>query len=218
MRTFSKVIPWLAFLCFLLLTGCGDRNNAKNFLLLHPGVTWYYDVDIQGMKQEMQVQVGEIVKIDGADAYPLSYSYHELALPTQIEYYVVREQAVLFPRLDNVQGQFLKKPQQTFLKFPLKKGDKWEWSGKLIPVGERKEAASGTVKVAVEDEETVSTPAGTYKNAVRVSFVSVNQTNGTKFEIKEERWYVNKVGMVKEVLYDERGNEVLTAVLKKVEK
>ena len=217
MKIMVKAILGLFFLG-LISTGCAERNDAKRFLLLNPGVTWYYDVDIQGVKQEMQVQVGEAKQIAGKNAYPLSYSYHELALPTQIEYYVVQDKAVLIPRLDNVQGQFLKKPQQTFLRFPLKKGDRWEWSGKLIPVGENDAVASGSVKATVEDEETVVTPAGTYQKAVRISFVSENEADGAKFEIKEERWYVNKVGMVKEVLYDEIGNEILTAVLKKVEK
>jgi hypothetical protein len=217
MKTLFKVLAILTFLG-LILSGCGDRENHKEFLLLSPGVTWFYDVDIQGQKSEMQVQVGEIKNIAGENAYPLSYSYNELALPTQIEYYVPKEKAVLFTRLDNVQGQYLKKPQQTFLKFPLKKGDKWEWTGSLVPVGENGALASGTVKAAVEDEETITTPAGTYKKAMRISFVSVNESEGTKFEIQEKRWYVNKVGMVKEVLYDEEGNEVLTAVLKKLEK
>lgn len=217
MKSLSWGMICLAFLS-VMLTGCGDRGEAKGFLAINPGVTWYYEVDIQGDKTEMQVQVGEPKTIEGKTAYPLSYSYNQLALPTQIEYYVTQDKAVLFPRLDNVQGQFLKKPQQTFLKFPLKKGDEWEWSGKLIPVGEKEAVASGTVKTVVEDEETVTTPAGTYKKAVRITLVSVHESQGTKFELKEDRWYVNKIGMVKEVLYDEEGNQVLIAVLEKIEK
>lgn len=217
----KKIVGTIIFLVLLAMAvGCGNQNEAKAFLPLNPGVTWHYDVDIQGQKLEMQVQVGETKEVEGKIAYPVSYSYSELALPTQIEYYVLQEKAILFPRVDNVQGQFLKKPFQTFFKFPLKEGSKWEWSGKLIPVGENKEAVTlGTVKTTVEDEETVSTPAGTYKKALRISFVSVNEAaDGTKFEIKEDRWYVKKIGMVKEVLYDERGNQVLVAVLRKFEK
>ncbi|HHT62849.1 MAG: hypothetical protein ACOX4H_12105 [Bacillota bacterium] len=217
MKIMFKAAVFLIFLS-IALVGCGAEDDARGFLLLNPGVTWYYDVDIQGEKLEMQVQVGETKNIAGKTAYPLSYSYNELALPTQIEYYAVQDKAVLFPRLDNVQGQFLKKPEQTFLKFPLKEGDKWEWSGRLIPVGEKEAVASGKVQAVVESKETVNTPAGTYKDAVRISFVSVNESGDTRFDIKEKRWYVKGVGMVKEVLYDEKGNEVLTAVLKKLEK
>lgn len=216
MRNLSLGIIFLAF--FGLLTGCGDRGGAKEFLQITPGVTWYYEVNIQGAKSEMQVQVGEPKTVEGETAFPLSYSYNQLALPTQIEYYVPSEKALLFPRLDNVQGQFLKKPYQTFLKFPLKEGDKWEWSGKLVPIGEKEAVSSSTVKTVVEDKETINTPAGTYKNAVRISLDTINESQGTKFQLKEDRWYVNKVGMVKEVLYDEKGNEVLSAVLKKIEK
>lgn len=216
MRNFSLGIMCLVFLG--LITGCGDRGGAKEFLQLTPGVTWYYEVNIQGDKTEMQVQVGEPKKVEGKTAYPLSYSYNQLSLPTQIEYYVPSEKALLFPRLDNVQGQFLKKPYQTFLKFPLKEGDKWEWSGKLVPIGKQEEVSTGTVKTQVKDKETISTPAGTYKNAVRISLDTINESQGTRFQIKEDRWYVNKVGMVKEVVYDEEGNEVLTAVLKKIKK
>ena len=90
--------------------------------------------------------------------------------------------------------------------------------GRLIPVGEKEAVASGKVQAVVESKETVNTPAGTYKDAVRISFVSVNESGDTRFDIKEKRWYVKGVGMVKEVLYDEKGNEVLTAVLKKLEK
>jgi len=216
-----KFFSW-GIICFaifsLILTGCGNRDDVKDFLAIKPGVIWYYEVDIQGDKSEMQIQVGEPEKIEGKTAYPLSYSYNQLALPTQIEYYVTQDKSVLFPRLDNVQGQYLKKPVQTFLKFPLKKGDKWEWSGKLVPVGEKEAVVNGTLKTVVEEEETVNTPAGTYKKAVRISLVSVHESQGTKFELKEERWYVNKIGMVKEVLYDEKGDPVLTAVLKKIEK
>ncbi|MEL7568312.1 MAG: hypothetical protein AAGU27_26030 [Dehalobacterium sp.] len=217
MKFFTWGMICLIFLSFMF-TGCGDRDDVKDFLAIKPGVIWYYEVDIQGAKSEMQIQVGEPKEIEGKTAYPLSYSYNQLALPTQIEYYVTQDKSVLFPRIDNVQGQFLKKPAQTFLKFPLKKGDEWEWSGKLVPVGEKEAVVSGSVKTVVEDEETITTPATTYKKAVRISLVSVHESQGTEFELKEERWYVNKIGMVKEVLYDEKGNPVLTAALKKIEK
>ncbi|WP_148137660.1 hypothetical protein [Candidatus Formimonas warabiya] len=217
MKTSYKLFMIISCL-FLFSAGCAARNEAKNFLPLNPGVTWYYDVDIQGEKVEMQVQVGEQKEVEGKLAYPLSYSYHQQALPTQIEYYAVEDKTIMFPRIDNVQGQFAKKPSQVFLKFPLKKGDKWEWSGKLLPLGKKEAVATGTVQAVVQEAETVSTPAQTYKNALRISFTSVFTTQGTNFGIKEDRWYVNKIGMVKEVVYDEKGEQVLIAVLHKIKK
>ncbi|MGI6711678.1 MAG: hypothetical protein ACOX4L_02935 [Bacillota bacterium] len=202
-------------LFFILTTGCAVRKQAQDFFPLKPGNVWQYDVDVQGENIQMMVEVGEPQIVEGDHVFPFSYSYHELALPTQVEYYKVEDNAVLFPRIDNIQGQFLKKPIQEFLQFPLSKGKKWGWSGKLVPVGINKESISGDIVTVVKDIETVTTPAGTYKNAYRISINSKFQTQGSSFSIKEDRWYVKGVGMVKEVLYDDRKGEVLTAVLKK---
>lgn len=202
----------------LLAVGCAAGNEAKAFLPLTPGNIWTYDVDIQGEKVEMHVEAGQPKNVEGKNTIPLSYSYSSLALPTQIEYYSTRENAIVFPRIDNVQGQYLKKPILVFLKFPLKKGAKWEWSGKLVPMGSNKTVVQAKVVTQVKNIESVLTPAGNYKKAFKISFVSSFNSQGNNFVIKEERWYVKEVGMVKEVLYDDQGEEVLVALLKKFRK
>lgn len=209
---------FMVCLFFALIAGCAQRQEARTFLPLNPGNTWQYTVNVDGEKQRMQVEVGESREVEGYNAFSLSYSYQQLALPTQVEYYVPQENAVLFPRLDNVQGQYLKKPFQILLKFPLKKGEKWEWDGKLVPVGSKTPAVDARIQTEVTRVETVTVPAGTYKNAVRVSFSSVFNTGDTGFEVKEDRWYVKGIGMVKEVLYDEKGEEILVAVLNSFKK
>jgi len=218
MKKFFQGIFLTCFIIAVSSLGCAARKEAKNFLPLSPGNTWSYNVDIQGESVQMQVEVGEPKDVEGNNAFPLSYSYNQLALPTQVEYFVIEEDAILFPRIDNVQGQYLKKPFQTFLKFPLKKGEKWEWSGKLVPVGVKTGEIDGKVTVLVKNIEGISVPAGTYEKAVRVSFTSTFETEGTSFKILEDRWYVKGTGMVKEVLYDDQGKQVLVAVLKEFKK
>ncbi len=218
MKTWQGLIYGLMIICCLLFAGCAGREDARSFIPLKPGVIWYYDVNIQGETVQMQAQVGEPQKIEGNNAYPVTYSSNEKALPTLIEYYVIEDQKILFPRLDNVQGQFVKTPIQTYLKFPLKKGANWKWSGKLLPVGEKEAVARETVETVVVDHETVTTPLRKFKNAVRISFLLNFHTEDKELKIKGDRWYVKKFGMVKEVLYDEKGNQVLVAVLKKLDK
>ncbi|NMA13778.1 MAG: hypothetical protein GX930_00865 [Clostridia bacterium] len=208
----------LLSLFILLVVGCAGQNEAKNFLPLTPGNLWTYDVNIQGERTDMQVEVGQPREVEGKNAIPLSYSYNRLALPTQVEYYVIEDNAIVFPRIDNVQGQYLKKPFQVFLKFPLKPGAKWEWTGNLVTMGDDDKKTRARVRVEVNEAEKVVTHVATYQKAVKISFNSVFDANGTDFAIKEDRWYVKGVGMVKEVLYDETGEEIMVAILKKLEK
>jgi hypothetical protein len=216
MKSSIKVI--LFALVLLAASGCAGRDDAKSFLPLEPGNKWTYAVNIEGKDVELFVEVGQPREVEGKTAFPLSYSYSNLGLPTQIEYYVVQEDAIIFPRIDNVQGQYLKKPFQVFLKFPLKEGSKWEWSGNLVPEAAGEETTKASVNAEVREVETVVTPIKTYKKALRISFESSFDTAEADFVVREDRWYVKGVGMVKEVLYDDAGEELLSAVLKNFKK
>jgi hypothetical protein len=81
MKIMFKAAVFLIFLS-IALVGCGAEDDARGFLLLNPGVTWYYDVDIQGEKLEMQVQVGETKNIAGKTAYPYALVSFIFYLPT----------------------------------------------------------------------------------------------------------------------------------------
>ena len=105
MKIMFKAAVFLIFLS-IALVGCGAEDDARGFLLLNPGVTWYYDVDIQGEKLEMQVQVGN-KNIAGKTAYPCLILIMNWLCP-QIEYYAVQDKAVLFQGLIMYKASFKK--------------------------------------------------------------------------------------------------------------
>lgn len=218
MKTPLRMIAFGLVFGLIFVWGCAAKKPLGNYLPLSPGRVWTYTVNIRGAGSEMIVEAGEPQSVEGNSVIPLSYAYANTALPTQIEYYRIQEDAILLPRIDNVQGQYLKKPFQVFIKLPLKAGAKWEWNGRLVPIGAGLSSTREKVLTRVTGEEKVITPAGTYEKAMGITFRTVYETGETSFTLRDDRWYVRGVGMVKEVLYDEQDREVMTAVLKKIKK
>ncbi len=71
------------------------------------------------------------------------------------------------------------------IKFPLKKGDSWDWSGKQ---GDQEQKAAFTN----EGEEEIKTPAGTYKTWKIVVVIEQEGASSTA-----AYWYAAGVGMVR---------------------
>ncbi len=126
---------------------------------------------------------------------------------TQKEYFAVTEEGLKSFRVVAGARTVETTPPILRIKFPIKKGDSWEWAGKQ---GDKEQKAAFTN----EGEEEIKTPAGTYKAWKIVVVIDQEGASSTA-----AYWYAAGVGMIRQdVSMNLRGKLVkLTTELKAFE-
>lgn len=201
-------------LAAVLLTSVGRAQTltlkeSTPLFPLTPGNTWTYKVTGDKDAKAATVKVSGIEKFGDTTAARLEWSRGGKLIATEL--YTVEKDGVY--KVENGGVKFDK--PICFIRIPLPKDkENWKFESK---VGDKENKGTFTV-----GRETVTVPAGTYKDAVTVSSrdfkVDVRSETGgldSKTDMTVKYWYAEKVGLVKSVV--EIGGASVTLELEKAE-
>ncbi|MFP4498692.1 MAG: hypothetical protein ACLFQV_10810 [Vulcanimicrobiota bacterium] len=219
MRKFKWVLAVAVVVAMALaFSACTKKQPAtgKEYFPLEMGDQWTYNSTIGGTTEmEMVFKVTGTEEINGVETKILEAFVEDNSI--QKEYYELSDKGLIaHKRYMSAAGQELVlNPPEMMLKFPLKVGDSWTWSGDIDG------QPAGNYTFTVEAEEEVTVPAGTFM-AYKVKLVGkaaseeTEETEATETteegteaveeETTEEeevmvestRWFVKDIGMVKE--------------------
>ena len=196
-------MKWMAA---ALLAAFVQETKGEDLAPLKEGTKWTYVTE--GSEFTMKVSGREKVGDVECTVIETTVKDKQEQEHTQKEYFAVTKEGLKSYRITAGTRTVDSSPPVLRIKFPLKKGDSWEWSGKQ---GEREQKAS----FSNEGEEEIKTPAGTYK-AWKIVAV-IEQQDGASSTAAY--WYAPGVGLVRQdVSMNLRGKLVkLTTELKSFE-
>lgn len=224
MRKFLFVWVILLAICFL---GCNSKTKAienkekeskktdwTQYFPLKEGNMWVYGVKA-GSNTNLDkyfIVVSGKENVNGTECFVCEggiYKGDDEKKVAQWEYYTISDDGLfaikrayrnktLFTNFD---------PPEPMLKFPLEKGKKWKWHGKIF------KNTSGKFDFEVIGEEEIITPAGTFK-ATRVD---MKGTASDGSSVESSKWYAEGVGVVKEETTTAVGHIVAELVWAKVD-
>lgn len=198
-KTKLNIIMTIAILAVIILSfsSCSFFKQPDYFPL-NQGSEWVY---VFG-SDELTFKVTGEETVNGKKCS--IYEAVMKGIPSQREYYqkTDKELIAVMRSYGNGQIKVNLNPPETLMKFPLKTGDSWTWSGQL---GNTEKV---TFNFKVSKKEKITVPAGTF-NSIKIEING--STQGGK-SISTERWYAPNVGMIKDI--SKFGPINLTAELK----
>lgn len=188
----------------IIISGCVSNEQKEtnrqttsesDYFPLSIGNSWSYYFKIETGETKVQkivdIQISKKEKIDGVETYAMEYKLGDKVL--QIEYYTnEKEKVICYKRILSGTNFDINPPQLLYDFSSLKKGEKWEWNGK---VGEQEARLKGEVL----GEETITVPTGTFKT-YRVKIIV--RDSGGMILVSSDRWFAQDIGMVKEESID----------------
>lgn len=184
-KTKLKLIMTVMILTAMILSfsSC-SLFKQPDYFPLSQGSEWTYAFG----KDEVTFKVTGEETVDGKKC--AIYEAVIKNIPSQKEYYYKTDKEVTSIMRSYANGQVKVKlePPETIMKFPLKVGESWTWTGQMGNV----EKVTFTFKVAKKEKITV--PAGTF-NAIKLD---IEGTTPQGKSINTERWYAPDVGMIKD--------------------
>jgi hypothetical protein len=219
MKKFQVSLPIIAALLGCFLLGCGEKSDLERYYPLTEGLSFTHNMDIltvdhkNGKKELRQKLIRKVLakkELMGKIVVPILLMYQQNIFQKDIVlleeiYYVISDKNGIAEfgkeliEIDKKGNQEKNEPEifdnlKFLLKPPLTKGNKWE-----ISVYNKFINKDLLVNATIESlEETVSVPAGTYKNCLKIrrhKTVEVPSLGQVKAE--QLIWYAPKVGMVK---------------------
>ncbi len=188
----------------VMISGCisneekqtnGQTTTKGDYFPLLIGNSWSYDLNIEtgetNVQKTMDVQISKKEKIGGVGTYAMEYKLEGKVLQT--EFYTNENEKVICYKRILIGTNFDINPPQLLYDFSsLKKGEKWEWRGK---VGYQEASLKGEVL----GEETITVPGGTFKTyKVKV----IIRDDGGRILVSTDRWFAQGIGMIKEESID----------------
>lgn len=202
------------FIAFTL-SSCSKKPVGSEYFPLNKGITWTYDLKIQYTNEKEVVDRQLIITNLGLEKFG-EKSYYVRRTSSNIDYYHNFDEQGLYreglrtivetkPRLD--------RERRYVLKQPLEIGTEWREISRPIlmlrvypyrvKVGKD---AQVPMSYRIESlSETVTVPAGTFNNCIKVVAEGVfkiytDAVNGeTEIPVRQEEWYAPGVGLVKQV-------------------
>jgi uncharacterized protein DUF3108 len=189
----------LIFLPLLPLNNLYGSEPASRYYPLKPGLTWTYTVTSE------KINNGKIVitnlpakEMGGVTVTPRKWDmggvvrYHLMAMDSMGIYRYGEQQ-------DENAAPVLTKPKAYSLRDPVATGTTWDMASKL---GEDELTISLTVE-SITDSVTV--PAGTYKDCVKIKHLGGKK--GAPISLEAYEWYAPEVGLVKSMATITRVNK-----------
>ena len=164
---------------------------------VHPGSDENVKVDPDGkVRLPVSVVVAGSEKIDGVDT--TKYELIRQGTVQLTEFFKVEDKGVTaIARIPVGEGTYKLLPPQQLLKFPLREGDKWEYSGKVRQDDGEELATRQTFEIV--GREGIQLPSGKFDSYhLRMTVLSPEP------KIIEDRWFVPNIGFVKIVTEFER--------------
>jgi hypothetical protein len=174
-----------------------DKEKTPDYYPLKPGTKWFYELNGNGQKIKLQIQVSKIETIDGNKMALVETVINGMVTGT--EHVTATEKGVFRHRMNGIELS----PPVCILKYPYKKDDTWEGE---TTVGAEKIMVKGK---ALGDEE-VSVPAGKYKTVK-----ADTETSGAGMKMTASLWFAPDVGLVKQTIAVQ--DKTLTFELEKFE-
>jgi hypothetical protein len=192
MRT--RLVAIFSLLFTLLPVDYLHGNESLLYFPLKPGMTWTYQVVSDR---------GETRKIIVTDLPPREIGDTKLALKKwnfggASKYYLIGTDDSGVYRYGEQESEnsepIVTKPKVYYLKNPISNGTTWDINTKL---GED----NLTVNLTIESiSDSVSVPAGTFKDCLKIKHVGGNQQNGASISLEAYEWYAPEVGLVKSIV------------------
>jgi hypothetical protein len=198
-----KRILILVILVLMLTIGQGVCAEDENYFPLKVGNTWNYTVTVREQKLQAEYKVAQKTSIEGQEAWAVEASINGMA--QEKTYYFQNAVGVFSIFRSLLAYNFRFEPAQQILKYPVAIGDFWEQIGEFSDVVQNisfnyqlnyKYSAMVELKV----------PAGTF-TALKVTGTFI-ASDGSKLDL--QRYFVNGVGLIKEVVTTETKNQKYT--------
>lgn len=200
----------------LLAAGCSSQPQGDSYFPLDVGATWEYDVasDINGTltRDTYLARVDRTIDYEGGD----QVFVRRVEVPGNIgiEYWLRKDKvgiARIAKRTDAEEQAKLDPNARTVIKLPVTQGASWMVPTDPFVIAPKTDLGQREVKMpkvlltfTVEAvDETVTVPAGTYKDCARVVGIGVlplylDAVQGfTDITITNREWYCKGVGLVK---------------------
>jgi hypothetical protein len=174
-----------------------EKNKAPDYSPLKPGTKWVYELNNDGQKVKLTIQVAKLETIGGKSLALVETSVNGMV--TSTEHMLATENGVFRHRNNGVELT----PPVCVLKYPFKKGETWETDA---TIGNE----SVKVKGKAGDSEEITVAAGKFKTvqAVVDTAFAGNQLSVTS-------WFAPDVGIVKQSVVT--NGKTISAELEKFE-
>jgi hypothetical protein len=191
----------------LLLVGAGCASQDKSLYPLKEGEKWKYQLSAQpagGGNATMQLIITNMPKreVEGISVTP-----QKLEINGSTSFAFIKEDSTGVIEVAN-QGSSAVEPEiinppKYYLHLPIKKGEHWERQSQTVLFDRN---VSFKVDLTVQEtQETVTTPAGTFQDCVKVAGKgkasnALSELFGkTDVSIEETTWYCPGVGVVRQL-------------------
>uniref|UniRef100_A0A7V4G8W9 Lipoprotein n=1 Tax=Desulfobacca acetoxidans TaxID=60893 RepID=A0A7V4G8W9_9BACT len=207
----------LALLLLAVVAACGCGQGAEYYCPLKPGETAIYQISFKGSALEEALNGKLVVStlpfrhLQGKDCLVVKYDFQgfPLSIPTEFQFVVSGPEGIyLFAEqsIEDPQPKLLD-PPSFVLKNPVQPGTSWE--EKYLPLlGEENRKVTLT-SVIESVSETVTVPAGTYKNCVVVRStlkgISLAKTSPS-LQVEGLSWFAPGVGEVKFIFRERKSD------------
>lgn len=200
----------------LVAAGCSSEPQGDSYFPLEVGAEWEYDVahDINGILTRETYNISVARTIDHADGSQVWVRRVEVPGSIGVEYWLRKDKvgiARIAQRIDIESQAKLDQNARTVLKLPLTVGTSWMVPTQPFAVAPKTELGQRQAKMpkvlmsyTVEAmDQTVSVPAGTFKQCARVVGVGIlplhiDAVQGfSDIPITNREWYCKGVGLVK---------------------
>lgn len=218
--TFIKLSYCLLLTFFLV--GCSDEPIGSDYFPLNKGWSWKYRVSTIYSSEDETNKKWITIKNLGEEKFS-DKSYFVRRTSTGIDYYHNHDETGIFreglrtlvesePRLD--------RDRRYVLKSPLEIGSEWREISRpllMLRVYPYRHRVGDTAQVPMNYRiesisETVTVPAGTFENCIKVVAEGTFSTytdavsGDTEIPMKLEEWYAPGVGLVKQIRYELDGD------------
>lgn len=167
---------------------------AGKYYPLKPGLTWTYKVSSdQGQDRKIVVSNLPAKEVGGVTVTPRKWDFGGAS-----KYYLMATDSMGIYRYGEQKEEsaepVLAKPKVYSLREPVSTGTYWDIHTKL---GED----NLTVNLTVEStSESVTVPAGTYKDCAKIKHSGGSQKDGGGLALEAYEWYAPEVGLVKSIV------------------
>ncbi len=209
------IIVVLLILAFFMRNGCNSEEKQvelKEMWPLKEGNTWNYSVK-GGEEEKLEIEVmAEKQDQEHGDCYQVEFDF---GTHQTYEYYSYDDTGIYWFQLDNPWGSYDRVPPEYLIKAPPTENKSWQWQGELDTITGSDLDFKGEGDISQRGFMELELPTGSYE-ALKVEKEMELKMTGEKVDLRDIRYYVPGVGLVKQEVY-ENGYEQLNVIIEDYE-
>lgn len=210
----KNLIKFVLFVAVLSLPNhIGCTKSTESYVPLEEGRTWTYQVGRKrtGLSDNYSVKLASYPyrELEGKRVTPVEYKFKS----GSIFYFLLGDAngAGRFARQRSTDVEpEITSPPYYYIKYPIQAGTNWEVKCETFLLKERLPI---TLNKTIEStDETVTVPAGTFNNCLKVKAIGKTEKNlgymlgVAKISVEEHIWYAPGIGLVKSVRKENSNN------------